>query len=207
MAMLQPSPTPRPAPFFVGEHPALDFLNSIAAPWGTLIEWIEGGADLVAWLEQAGLMSSTVARQMLRQSRKELDVVAEEARDLREWFRAFVRTHAGRPLEARVVGRLQRLNRLLERDECYRQLEAGPRWHRERRWRTPEALLLPLADAMGDLVCDADFELVRKCEGPGCLIWFLDTSKGHQRRWCSMAVCGNRVKAAAHRRRADRRNN
>ena len=202
--MDQPGSLPRPAPLFLGDHPALDFLNSIAAPWGATIEWIENGADLVAWLEQAGLVPPAVARQMRKRSGKELDLVAERARALREWFRAFVRTHAGEPLDAEVTGQLQSLNRLLARDDGYRQLERGPRWRRERRWRAPEALLQPLADAMGDLVCEADFRLVRGCERPGCTMWFLDTSKGHRRRWCSMAVCGNRVKASAHRRRAGR---
>jgi predicted RNA-binding Zn ribbon-like protein len=106
---------------------------------------------------------------------------------------------------------------LLERDEAYRQIEIAPpgeaeekderghqalHWQAERRWHNPKALLLPIAEAMGDLVCEKDFTLVRKCEGPSCTLWFLDVSKGHARRWCSMAVCGNRVKAAAHRVRA-----
>lgn len=200
--MTQPNTPPRPAPPFVGEHAALDFLNSRAAPWGSTIEWIASGADLVAWLEQARLLPPAVARAMAERSGRELDRVAEDARGLREWFRGFVRAHAGRPLDPKVTGELRSLNRLLARDEGYRQLEPGPRWRRERRWRTADTLLQPLADAMGDLVCEADFRLVRRCEGPECTIWFLDTSKGHRRRWCSMAVCGNRVKAAAHRRRA-----
>ena len=61
-----------------------------------------------------------------------------------------------------------------------------------------------LIEAIGDLVCQKDFTLVRRCEGPTCTLWFLDVSKAHARRWCSMAVCGNRVKAAAHRARARR---
>lgn len=64
---------------------------------------------------------------------------------------------------------------------------------------SPDALLLPLAEAMGDLICHADFEQVKICEGPTCTLWFNDVSKNHTRRWCSMAVCGNRAKAAAHR--------
>ena len=58
---------------------------------------------------------------------------------------------------------------------------------------------------MGDLVCGKDFILVRNCEGLSCAMWFYDVSKGHARRWCSMAVCGNRAKAAAHRARARQR--
>jgi len=76
------------------------------------------------------------------------------------------------------------------------------RWQARRGWHGPEVLLLPIAEAMGDLVCQKDFGLVRRCEGLGCTLWFLDVSKGHARRWCSMAVCGNRAKAATHRARA-----
>ena len=75
------------------------------------------------------------------------------------------------------------------------------RWRAKRRWDSSKSLLLPIAEAMGDLVCQKDFTLVRKCEGPTCTLWFLDVSKGHGRRWCSISVCGNRAKAATHRAR------
>jgi predicted RNA-binding Zn ribbon-like protein len=79
------------------------------------------------------------------------------------------------------------------------------RLRRVRRWTTPEQLLLPLAEAIGDLVCNADFRLIRACEGAACSLTFLDRTKAHARRWCSMAVCGNRAKAAAHRARESNR--
>lgn len=62
----------------------------------------------------------------------------------------------------------------------------------------------PVVD-VHDLVCHADFRLIRACEGTACTLMFLDRTKAHARRWCSMAVCGNRAKAAAHRARASRR--
>ncbi len=204
----------KPAPFFVGEHPALDFLNSIVEPSGGPIEWLESGRDLLDWLVRAELVSARMAERFRRTARdEELDTVARRARELREWFRDFVRRHAGRPLTPGAVGGLGRLNQLLARDQGYRQLEPiraageaqrtpqGPvaQWRWERRWRTPEALSQPLAEAIGDFVTRADFRYVRRCER--CTLWFLDVSKGHRRRWCSMAVCGNRAKAAAHRAR------
>ena len=42
---------------------------------------------------------------------------------------------------------------------------------------------------------------IKRCEGINCAIPFVDTSRPGSRRWCSMDRCGNRVKAAAHRRR------
>lgn len=206
--------TPRPAPFFLGEHAAMDFLNTVATPWDEAIEWIGNGPDLLDWLVRAGLVPGPVAKRLGRGAeRGELDRIAREARALREWFREFVRRYAGRTLGPGAVRELARLNRLLARDEAYRQLEptessaagADPpapvvRWRAERRLRRPAALLLPLAEAIGDIVCRADFRYVRRCER--CTLWFVDVSRGHGRRWCSMAICGNRAKAASHRARA-----
>jgi predicted RNA-binding Zn ribbon-like protein len=42
---------------------------------------------------------------------------------------------------------------------------------------------------------------VKACEGPACTLLFADHTRGHARRWCSMALCGNRAKQAAHRHR------
>ena len=68
----------------------------------------------------------------------------------------------------------------------------------------PEGVLAPLAEAAADLLANADFDLVRHCEGVDCVLWFYDRTKAHRRRWCSMQVCGNRNKVAGF--RARRRN-
>lgn len=207
----------RPAPFFIGDDLALDFLNSIATPWDREFEWLPNGADLLAWLEQAhAVPSDVVARFRAHAGSRALDAAASEARELREWFRMFVQKNAGEPLGRRSLHDLAPLNQLLARDKAYRQIaiqvtragdDEGPqalRWQAKRRWDNTKSLLLPIAEAMGDLVCQKDFTLVRKCEGPTCTLWFMDVSKAHSRRWCSMTVCGNRAKVAAHRARVRR---
>ncbi|MEO6834651.1 MAG: CGNR zinc finger domain-containing protein [Candidatus Tumulicola sp.] len=45
---------------------------------------------------------------------------------------------------------------------------------------------------------------LRVCRGDGCGRIFLDRSRGKDRRWCSMARCGNRMKVTAFRRRRRR---
>ena len=90
---------PRPAPFLIGDDLALDFLNSVAAPWGREIEWLANGGDLVAWLERARAVPASVSAHFRAQAgSRPLDAVASQARELREWFRRFVRKHAGKPL-------------------------------------------------------------------------------------------------------------
>jgi predicted RNA-binding Zn ribbon-like protein len=196
-------PVPHPPPLLVGDHLALDFLNSTAVPAGERVEWLTDGPALLAWLVGTGAVDAAEAARIGDPSR--LDQVAAEARRLREWLRGFVTARAGRPLGGDALAALAPLNALLGRDDGFRRIEAAPdggyRWRRERRWGAPALVLQPIADAIGDLVCGADFRLIHACEGVGCTLMFLDRTKAHVRRWCSMAVCGNRAKAAAHRAR------
>jgi predicted RNA-binding Zn ribbon-like protein len=39
---------------------------------------------------------------------------------------------------------------------------------------------------------------IKHCENPACVLWFFDATRNGTRRWCSMAVCGNRMKARRH---------
>lgn len=197
--------TPSIPALFLADSPGLDFLNSVATPVDTPIEWLDDGEGLLDWLAQAHL----VPEEVLHSVRKhvipgELDRLADQARDLREWFRTFVRAHKGHPLKAADLAELEPLNQLLKRDERFGEIVAGEgalRLVQARRWASPEALLLPIAEAMAKLVCDEDFSYVKACEGPTCTLLFADHTRGHARRWCSMAFCGNRAKQAAHRNR------
>ena len=192
---------------FVGDAMGLDFLNSVATPIDAPVDWIEDGEGLLRWLEQAGLVPRETLEAMRNQALPgELDKVADQARSLREWFRNFVRDHKGRPLPSGALDELEPLNRLLERDEGFNRILAkgdgsGLDFQPMRKWRSPEALLLPIGEALGRFVCTEDFSDVKACEGHVCTLLFVDNTRGHRRRWCSMAMCGNRAKQAAHRHR------
>ena len=198
-----------PAIFIAGD-PALDFLNSAATPVDVAVEWLDDGEGLLAWLRQAQLVPASVLKEVRAHSRPgELDKVAERARNLREWFRGFVEKERGRPLTRDDLKKLERLNRLLESDEFFSQIAPAPgrdgnalELRVMRRWRSPEALLLPIAEALARFVCSEDFTYVKACEGPTCTLLFADRTRGRARRWCSMAICGNRAKQAAHRHRS-----
>lgn len=200
---------PRPAAIFVGDAPGLDFLNSVATPVDTPFDWVDGGDGLLSWLDQARLVPPDVLQSIgKRTAAAELDKVAEQARELREWFRGFVQEHKGRRLVLQDVGELEPLNRLLERDQRYSRIALRPdsrtaslELQELRSGLSPEALLLPIAIALARLVVNEDFTHVKACEGPACTLLFVDHTRGHARRWCSMAICGNRAKQAAHRQR------
>jgi predicted RNA-binding Zn ribbon-like protein len=207
----------RPPAMFVADHVGLDFLNSIGTPVDVVVEWITNGEDLLAWLVEAKLIERAQAAIIRANSFPgELEEVAAQARALREWFREFVLLHMGRPLTAKALNQLEPLNRVLERDEGYGAIvprsdreqppvSSGFELRRLRRWATPSTLLLPIAEALAHLVCSEDFSLVKACEGKACTFLFLDRTNGRARRWCSMTVCGNRAKQAAHRERAAKR--
>lgn len=199
----------RPPAIFVGDTLGLDFLNSIATPGEAVIDWIDDGEGLLSWLGQAKLVPDDVLNALRAQALPgELDAVADQARSLREWFRGFVRRRQGQPLALQDLGELEPLNRVLARDEAFSRivLPQGttprlPELQVMRRWRSPEALLLPIGEALARFVCTEDFSDVKACEGPTCTLLFADHTRGRARRWCSMAICGNRAKQAAHRHR------
>jgi predicted RNA-binding Zn ribbon-like protein len=210
----------RPPPLFIADHLGLDFLNTMAVPVDIEVEWLTNGEDLLAWLKQARLVPSSVLDALRNSARPgELDVVAAQARGLRDWFKPFVYKHIGRPLKPGALRQLEPLNELLARDEEFGQIvvrdrlheqdhaqekreASGLAWRRQRRWQSAESLLFPLARSLADLVCTEDFTHVKACEGPSCTLLFADRTRGSVRRWCSMAVCGNRAKQAAYRERA-----
>jgi predicted RNA-binding Zn ribbon-like protein len=198
-----------PPAIFIADSLGLDFLNSIATPVDTPVDWLDSGDGLLRWLAQAKLVPAEALDELkARAMPDELDKVADQARALREWFRRFVRKHMGRRLPPKALQELGPLNKLLQRDETFSQISR----HRERngdrfelrvvrRWRCPETLLLPIGEALAKFVCEEDFANVKACEGHSCTLVFADHTRSQARRWCSMAICGNRAKQAAHRNR------
>jgi predicted RNA-binding Zn ribbon-like protein len=206
----------RPPAMFIADSRALDFLNSIATPVDKPIEFIGSGEHFLQWLRDARLVPAEVLAALRdRAVPGELDDVAAQARAMREWFRGFVDAYRGKPLPAKAVKKLESLNQVLARDEEFGQIVARDhkhsdeapselKWEVQRRWRSPEALLIPIAKAMAELVCSEDFSDIKACEGQPCTLFFLDRTRARARRWCSMAICGNRAKQAAHRERMKR---
>jgi predicted RNA-binding Zn ribbon-like protein len=196
-------------PFFIAESLALDFLNTVATPVNTPVDWIDCGDGLLAWLEQARLVPAEALQALKAQALPgEFDMVASQARALREWFRAFVMARAGRKLRRGDLRELEPLNHLLARDERFDEIVAGTKGegsvlvtHTSRRWRSPESLLLPIGMELARFVCEDDLTYLKSCEGSSCTLLFVDRARGRARRWCSMAICGNRAKQIAHRNR------
>jgi predicted RNA-binding Zn ribbon-like protein len=179
---------------FLAGHPALDFLNTRMRVDGELVDLLQRDEDVLRWLERAGF---PVAR--IRADAGQMSLVAA-ARTLRESIRSLVeKRKAGRRGDPSV------LNRFLAQARSHPRLvwnkPRSPVIDRVRRQDTPAGILGPVAEDAADLLATADFTLVKRCEDETCVLWFADQTKSHHRRWCSPALCGNRHKVAAYRKR------
>jgi predicted RNA-binding Zn ribbon-like protein len=180
---------------FAGDHPAINFINTLRMIGGELTDTWQSDDDVAAWIVREGL------RDTLPSTAWPDGALLRKARNLRGIAR--------KALEARKAKKklpLDELNDFLEHSVSHCVLSAKSRidlhFKRVYRQRTVEQYLAPLAESIAELLSQADFDLVRHCEGGQCVLWFYDRTKAHRRRWCSPQFCGNRAKVAAFRARA-----
>ncbi len=178
---------------FVGDHVAINFINTRRMHEGVLTDTLQSDENVIAWMRKMNICLPLL-RKPLRPK-----ALVRTARNLR--------TLALRALEQRKAGRrvrLDGLNSFLVDAISRLQLRA-----REGRLdlqhvylgRNAKQYLAPVAEAIADLLAHGDFDLVRHCEGEKCVLWFYDRTKGHRRRWCTAEGCGTRARVAAFRAR------
>lgn len=178
----------------LGDHLAMDLLNTQARSNDEDIEYWNSGDDVLRWLERCGVVSTsgdkaiaptelltqavalrTAARRLIVQCKQgEIGDVSA----LNDYLHAY--------LSAPHLERDSGGNLMLTRTACGEEVAS---------------LLGPVAEAVAQLLVEGNFSLIKQCEHPDCILWFYDRTKAHKRRWCSMALCGNRYKAAQFRKR------
>ena len=180
---------------------ALDVLNPRQGGGPDASDTASSPAALLEWLVSAGLLTG-VHLEQLRASPPDARILLAEAHRLRQEIRAAVGAMTGG--QPTPGSSLMTLNRVLDSRSTSLQLtrrdtglalvesmEAGP----------VRSLLSPVAEAAARLLVGGDATRLRQCHAEDCGWWFEDTSKNGRRKWCSMARCGNRAKAATHYRR------
>lgn len=184
---------------FLGNHLALDFVNTRPVQDGEAVELLTDFEALLRWFRAAALLSSREAadlRQEWGQSARAQRVV-EALRELRERLRKEVLSREDGGAIHRAV--VDELNQLMAEHPMLTRLKAGGNGSVTELWfdpRRPEDLIAPVAYSAAKLLAEADRTRVRKCAY--CVLHFYDTSKKGTRRWCSMKLCGNRLKVAAY---------
>lgn len=181
------------APPTLGDHVALDLLNTQVRSNDLLIEHWNTAEDILRWLARYGIAlpagNDTVDEQVLVAQMRALRAVARKAITQRKHGETFDVSELNSFLDAHLLS-----SKLLFNEGHYSLVQVP-------RGGVIASLLGPVAQAVAELLVDGNFDLVRQCEHPECVLWFYDRTKAHKRRWCSMAVCGNRYKAAQFRKR------
>ena len=192
----------------IGGDLAVDFANT-AAPDGNRAGDLDSWRDLVDFLELRGAVSREEGAGLRTMGERDAHACAaafERALELRATVRAMLEALAARrPLRADWVAAVNQA--LGWGAGASRLVRAGRGWRLAFTSTLDEPLraLAPIARSVADLASQGRAVVVRKCANPRCILYFRDTSRSRRRRWCSMAVCGNRMKVAAHIRRHGRR--
>lgn len=200
----------RSAPWFpfIGNHRCVDFVNTEVNVKGQRRDLLTDFESWLAWLVQAEVIDDDTARTLADRwaGKSTAERALAEVRDFRRLLREMLeRIVQGKPVPREVI---EAVNQRLRARTGYvevTKVRGGfvKRVHAE--FAAPGDLLVPVAEAASDLLCDADFSLIRRCENDRCILFFYDQTKNHSRRWCSMQWCGNRMKVAAfYQRRRER---
>jgi predicted RNA-binding Zn ribbon-like protein len=166
-------------------------------------ESLHSYSDLLAWGKAAGVLAPESVDRLTRLSLEQPEEAQKAYRfavQTREAiYRIFSNRHAGRPVSEKDSAAL---NALVHEAITHRQLVPRDdhfQWEWKSDGREPNLILWEVAFAAAELLTSDKAEWVRECEDDrGCGYLFLDLSKNHSRRWCSMESCGNRAKARRH---------
>lgn len=176
---------------FRGGHAAIDLPATLAGRLkATPRDLLNSAADLDRWLVSAGLAATAPAAddrdlKMARQLREAIFVLAENPRARNEQARA-----ARKTLNAIAAG--HPASPMLRPDGSVRLRGSGA------------ALLVTLAHQAIELFGSSEGAQIRQCASDTCTLYFVDSSRAGDRKWCSMSGCGNKAKVAEFRRRSRR---
>ena len=181
----------------IGGILCLDFANTLYGHTDAIHEYLFDYRDLVLWSRHAGILTPEMARILLLkwgQAPAKSEAVLQNAILLRETiFRVFASlAHAKSPQENDLLAlhrawlEGQAHSRLIRTDASF---TLG--WEEE---KSLEAMLWHITRSALELLTSDELKYVKQC---GRCDWlFVDRSRNHKRRWCSMSACGNRVKMA-----------
>lgn len=205
--MIQSFLSPAAQPFvFVGERLWLDFVNTDDVRRGTRVDVLRDFDVLVRWLEAASVLDNERAAGIRRRAQQQpagATAALADARRVRASLRALA--ERGAMLADVRLHAVAEINRVLGRSAGTRRLEARTDGSFVRSFVPVgdafAGLMIPVAESAADALVLGELPRVRRCADPRCLRVFHDGTKNGRRRWCDMATCGNRAKAARHRRK------
>jgi predicted RNA-binding Zn ribbon-like protein len=196
----------RSHPFaFVGERLWLDFVNTDDIRRGERVDALADFEAMLVWMTAAAVLDGERAGGMRRRAQQQPAGASAALVDARR-VRSALRHLAERgPVAAVRADALGEINRVLGRSAGTRRLEARPDGTFARSFVAVgdafAGLMIPIVESAADSLIVGELSRVRRCSDSRCPRVFLDATKNGRRRWCDMARCGNRAKAARHRQR------
>ena len=194
----------------VAGHTALDLVNTVTARnTPAPRDWLDGYPRLLEWAKLANVCEEKVLALLGKQAADALDD-AEGALERLKEFREALHTAYG----ALILGKRVPQPILDEIDAIWREAHSRIRLeYSAGRIVARVSLERSGLDLIRDCVAGGAVELLRSfptdrarvCRGEACGWLFIDSSKGGQRVWCDMAVCGNAAKTRRHQENAKRR--
>ena len=191
---------------FVGERLWLDFINTDDVRRGTRVDVLRDFEQLIRWLEATSVLDGERAGGIRRRAHQQPAGATASLADARR-IRASLRALAERGAQTADVrmNALGEINRVLGRSAGTRRVEQRADGSFVRSFVPVgdafAGLMIPVVASAADALVTGELTRVRRCADSRCLHVFFDSTKNGRRRWCDMATCGNRAKAARHRRR------
>ncbi len=187
----------------LGGRLAVDFANAPSYPGAPFnhLSWEE----FIGFLEAARIVSSERSEQLLTlpetdpRAAHALLTRATQLRDaLREIFSALVKHELIQPAWTNPINDVLRIT---EGHDELTQIDGRWKLQFVARETGLDWLLAAVARSAAEIMLEGEVAKVRVCANPACGMFFCDKSRTHKRRWCSMAICGNRNKVATFARR------
>ena len=189
---------------FIGERLWLDFVNTDDLRRGVRFDALREFEAFVQWLEAANVLDGERAAGLRRRAQQQPSGAAAALVDARR-VRASLRTLAerGNTTEKARIDTLTEINRILGRSAGTRRLEPKGDGTFARSFVPVgdafAGLMIPVVESAADALVLGELARIRRCADGRCPRVFFDGTKNGRRRWCDMATCGNRAKAARHR--------
>jgi predicted RNA-binding Zn ribbon-like protein len=189
---------------FVGERLWLDFTNTDDVRRGIRTDVLRDFDGLLLWLAAAHVLDSERLSLMRRRAQQQpagASASLVDARRIRAALRALA--ERGLSIERARLDAIAEINRVLGRSAGTRRVEEHANGHFVRTFVPGgdafAGLLIPVVESAADSLIGGELTRVRRCADSRCPRLFLDTTRNSRRRWCDMATCGNRAKAARFR--------
>jgi predicted RNA-binding Zn ribbon-like protein len=182
-----------------GRAPAPGRLGLVQAFTNSFWDLDGGGAD--EWADLAGFRRWLAARGFVT-GRAAGEADRARAIELREALRGLARRHHDGPANPRGAPELAVLDALGRRGALHVRFAAGDGGPRhEPAGEGPDAALALVLGVVAEAMAAGTWSRLKACPGPHCGWLFYDGSRNRSRQWCSMQLCGNRVKGREFRAR------